>query len=92
MMTYGLSNSVGSIICGRILGYVNYNIVVIVNAAFHAGTIVFLIIWEREPNIIVLFLIPIIYGICVGAWLAISYSKLHIVIISYCIYVCYIQP
>ena len=88
IMVFALSSSVGSIICGRILGYVNYNIVVIVNAAFHAGTIVFLTIWEREPNFVVLFLIPIICGICVGAWLAISYSKLLLYQVTVATYIC----
>ena len=78
-MTYGVTSSLGSFIFGKLLGLVNYNILVIANVTLHSGIILFLIIWERQSQYELLFLVPSIWGICIGAWLAISYSKLRIV-------------
>jgi len=74
-MAFGVGNSVGGFIYGRLLGLVNYNIVVIGNVILHAGVMLFLLVWEREPDNIVLFFVPSIWGFCVGAWLAINVSK-----------------
>lgn len=66
----------GSVSYGKLLGLVDYNIAVIGNVTLHCGIIVFLIIWERQSNYMVLFLVPSLWGFCNGAWLTISYSEL----------------
>lgn len=76
IMAYGVSSSLGSFLDGKLLGLVNYNILVIENVALHCGIFLFLIIWERQSNYFVLFLVPLICGFCNGAWLAIIYSEL----------------
>ena len=77
-MTYGVSSSTGSIIYGKLLGLVNYNIMVIGISSLYAGIMLFVIVWERESNYIILFLVPVIWGFCNGALLTNSFSKLYI--------------
>ena len=74
-MTYGVTSSIGSVLYGKLLGLVNYNIMVIGITSLYAGIILFVIIWEKEPNYIILFLVPVIWGLCNGALLANSVSK-----------------
>ena len=75
-MAYGVSSSLGSFVYGKLLGLVDYNIAVIGNVIIHCGIMLFLIIWERQSNYIVLFLVPILWGFPNGGWLTISYSEL----------------
>lgn len=74
-MAYGVSSSLGSFVYGKLLGLVDYNIAVIGNVIIHCGIMLFLIIWERQSNYIVLFLVPILWGFPYGGWLTISYSE-----------------
>jgi len=75
IMVYGVSSSLGSFISGKLLGVVHYNVVAIGNLVIHIGIMLFLIIWEREPNYFVLFIVPFIWGFNFGAWLTTTISK-----------------
>ena len=74
-MTYGVSSALGSFILGKLLGLINYNIAVTGNVTLNSGIIFFLFIWKKQSQHMVLFLIPLIWGFCNGAWIAISCSK-----------------
>ena len=74
-MSYAVSSSLGGFVVGKLLGLVNYNIVAIGNLIIHIAVMLFLIVWEREPNHAILFIVPFIWGFCFGAWLTITISK-----------------
>lgn len=74
-MAYAVSSSLGSFVSGKLLGLVNYNVVAVGNLGIHTAVMSFLIIWEREPNYAIIFIVPFIWGICFGAWLTITISK-----------------
>ena len=75
IMAYAVSSSLGGFATGKLLGLVNYNIAALGNLAIHIAVMLFLIIWEREPNYAVIFTVPSIWGLCFGAWLTITISE-----------------
>ena len=75
IISYAVSSSLGGFIVGKLLGLVNYNIVAIGNLIIHTAVMLFLIIWERESNYAIIFIVPFIWGFCFGAWLTITISK-----------------
>ena len=75
IISYAVSSSLGSFVVGKLLGLVNYNIVTIGNVIIHVAVMLFLIIWEREPNYAIIFVVPFIWGLCFGSWLTITISK-----------------
>ena len=75
-IVYGAASAVASFCVGNILGRVSITIVSLLTMCLNVGIIAFLLIWEREPNYFVIFVIAVLWGICDGSWATTASSKL----------------
>ena len=75
-IVYGAISAAASVCTGKILGRVSITILSLVTMCLNVGIIAFLLIWEREPNYFVIFLIAVLWGICDGSWASATSSKL----------------
>ena len=75
-IVYGAASAVASVCIGNILGRVSITIVSLLTMCLNVGIIAFLLIWEREPNYFVIFVIAVLWGICDGSWATTASSKL----------------
>ena len=73
-IVYGAGSSAASIVVGKILGYVSLTLVSLLNVCLNVGLVSFLLIWEREPNYFVIFIMAILWGICEGTWITLTTS------------------
>ena len=84
IMVYGLSNSLGSFISGKLLSLGIKNLLVLGILILHLTIIIFLAVWEREPLLHVLLFIIFLWGFCDGSWTTVCSSKctskMHLVI------------
>ena len=73
---------------GRLFKCVPQFLIVYPFAAVMTGTVIFLLLWEREPNYPILFTFVAVLGMCEGMWYNItpSMSKFITMIILYFIY------
>jgi len=76
IMTYGSSGTLGNFVAGKVLGLLPYSFVVIGNCIIHFGIMLFVILWERTPNYLIVFLVPLIWGFPYGSWVTICAGKL----------------
>ena len=75
IMAYGLSNSLGSFISGKLLSLGTKILLVLGILILHLTIIIFLAIWEREPVLLVLLFIIFLWGFCDGSWMTVCSSK-----------------
>ena len=75
IMLYGLGNSLGSFISGKILSCRIKISLVLTTLILHLAVMTFLIIWEKEPLLFVLLLVTFVWGFCDGSWMTICSSK-----------------
>ena len=75
-IVYGAANAAGGFCVGNILGRVSITIISLLTMCLNIGIIAFLLIWEREPNYFVIFVIAVLWGICDGSWAITASSKL----------------
>ena len=74
-IVYGAAGTVGSILVGKILGYVSITSVSLLTMCLNVGIVAFLLIWEREPSYYVIFVIAILWGLCDSSWAILTSSK-----------------
>ena len=88
-IVYGAASAVTSFCIGKILGRVSITLVSLLTMCLNVGIIAFLLIWEREPNYYVIFIIAVLWGICDGSWAIASSSKFIVLVneISYLTYI-----
>ena len=75
LMLFGLGNSLGSFISGKILSLGIKTHLVVATLALHLATMIFLIFWERKPVLPVILFIVFLWGLCDGSWLTVCSSK-----------------
>ena len=75
IMVYGLGTTLGSFISGKLLSLGTKSLLVLGILVLHLSTIIFLAIWEREPNLFVLLFIVLLWGFCDGSWMTTCSSK-----------------
>ena len=75
IMMYGIGNSLGGFISGKILSLGIKTLLVLATLALHLATMIFLIFWEREPILPVILFVPLLWGLCDGSWITICSSK-----------------
>ena len=75
-IVYGAISAAASVCTGKILGRVSITILSLLTMCLNVGIIAFLLIWEREPNYFVIFVITVLWGICDGSWASACSSKL----------------
>ncbi|XP_065916825.1 protein unc-93 homolog A-like isoform X2 [Dysidea avara] len=68
LMTYGVSSTIGSYSTGKLLSYIPRYVIIVLNLLLMLGLLVFLLLWDREPSYVVVFLVPILWGICDAVW------------------------
>lgn len=88
MMVYGLGNSLGSFISGKILSLGCKALLVLVTLVLHLAIMIFLIFWEREPVLFVLLIVVFLWGICDGSWLTVCNSKYFNYMVQYVCNLC----
>ena len=74
-IVYGAASAVAGISVGKIIGTVSITLVSLLNVCLNIGLVAFLLIWEREPNYAVIFVMTILWGICEGSWITMTNSK-----------------
>ena len=74
-IVYGTGAAVTSIIVGKVIGKVSITVMSLLNLCLNIGLVAFLLIWEREPNYAVIFIVAILWGICDGNWSTLTSSK-----------------
>ena len=57
-----------AVITGRLFKCVPHFIIVYSFTAVMTGTVIFLLLWEREPNYLILFTFVAVLGMCEGMW------------------------
>ena len=75
IMVFGLGNSLGSVISGKILSLGVKTLLVLATLVLHIAIMTFLLLWKRKPNLLVLLLVVFLWGLCDGSWLTICSSK-----------------
>ena len=85
IMVYGLGTSLGSFISGKLLSLGAKTLLVLGILFLHLTVIIFLAIWEREPVLLVLLLIILLWGLCDGSWMTICSSKCTSKVTSTCV-------
>ena len=74
-IVYGAASAVAGISVGKIIGTVSITLMSLLNVCLNIGLVAFLLIWEREPNYAVMFIVAILWGICDGNWTTLTCSK-----------------
>ena len=74
-MSYGVSSTISSYLTGRIVSYVPRYVVMVMNFVLMLGLFVFLLMWDREPSYMVVFVVPVLWGVCDAVWNIITTSK-----------------
>ena len=74
-IVYGGAGAVGSICVSKIIGRASITSMSLLIMCLHIGIVAFLLIWKREPNYYVVFVIAILWGICDGSWCIVTSSK-----------------
>ena len=74
-MCFGVSSAVGSLFTGKISSYVPRFVIMILNLLLMLSLLVFLLMWDREPNYAVVFVVPILWGVCDSIWNTVTTSE-----------------
>ena len=74
-IVYGAAAAAAAITTGKVIGRISITLVSLLNVCLNIGLVVFLLIWEREPNYAVMFTVAILWGICDGNWSTLTSSK-----------------
>jgi len=74
-MSYGVSSTIGSFVTGKLLSYIPRYVIMVLNLLLILSLLIFLLLWDREPSYVVVFLVPILWGICDAVWNTITTSK-----------------
>ena len=78
LMCFGVNSAVGSLFTGKILSHVPCFVMMLLNLLLMLSLMIFLLVWDREPNYAVVFIIPILWGICDSIWNTVNTSELCI--------------
>ena len=63
----GISMTLGSFGSGWLMRYTtSYMMVLVCIGGLEVGSLIFLIVWERQPSFAVILIIPAIFGLCYG--------------------------
>ena len=90
-IVYGAASAAAAVTVGKMLGTVSITLVSLLNVCLNIGLVAFLLIWEREPNYAVIFIVAILWGICDGNWTTLASSKWYYQHIMYlCMYILFI--
>ena len=71
VMVFGIGNSLGSFISGKVLSKGAKTPLILATLALHLAIMIFLIVWERKPVLFVLLFVVFLLGLCDGSWLTI---------------------
>ena len=74
-IVYGAVSAAASVFVGKILGRVSITSVSLLTMCFNVGIVAFLLVWEREPNYSVIFVVAVLWGICDGSWATVASSE-----------------
>ena len=75
LMCFGVSSGVGSLVTGRILSHVPRFVIMLLNLLLMLSLMIFLLLWDREPSYAVVFIVPILWGICDSIWNTVTTSE-----------------
>ena len=74
IIVLGLTSAVMSALVGKLVKYIPRFIFVITAGLINSGLMVFLLLWERTPNYVLIFLFPVGWGLADAIWNTISSS------------------
>ena len=75
VIAWGIGSSISSLVAGKISIHTSRTCVAIATALLHAGMILFMLFWEREPSYVMVFLTSLGSGIVDGVWTTLPISK-----------------
>ena len=75
LMCFGVSSGIGSLFIGKILSYVPRFAIMLLNLLLMLSLMIFLLVWDREPSYAVVFIVPILWGICDSIWNTVTTSE-----------------
>lgn len=74
-IVYGAVSAAASVFVGKILGRVSITSVSLLTMCLNVGVVAFLLVWDREPNYSVIFVVAVLWGICDGSWATVASSE-----------------
>lgn len=83
IMVYGIGGTLGSFISGKLLALKAQCVVILGTLFIHLIIILFLVIWEREPIMLLILFVSLVWGTCDGSWITICNSKFKLVSIMH---------
>ena len=75
VMVWAISSTVSSFITGRTSAYTSRTVVAAISSSTQVGLMVFMLLWEREPSYIMVFIVTIMWGYIDGIWQTIPSSE-----------------
>ena len=73
LMMFGISSGAICFVYGPIVKYIPECFVLLLASVIHAGLVIFLLVWRREPSYAVVIIFVIGWGVADAVW-QISYS------------------
>jgi len=83
IMMYGLGSALGSFVTGKLLALEMKALLELGGLVLHLAIMLFLVIWEREPILLLLLFLGALWGICDGTWVTSCSSKCVILLDIY---------
>ena len=77
VITWGLGSLLASVLLGKITYYTSRTLVALLTALLHAGMLLVMLFWERQPSYVMVFLMSLGWGITDGVWATLPASKLQ---------------
>ena len=81
-IVYGAACAAAAVIVSKMLGTVSITLLSLLNLCLSIGLVAFLLMWERQPNYPVMFIVAILWGICDSNWITLTSSKYYYTICS----------
>lgn len=76
LIVLGLCSSLSSVAIGRFLKYLPRFAIVLFGASLSVTTILFMVMWQREPSFVAFFVIAAVWGSADAVWTTVPTSRL----------------
>ena len=77
-ISFGIGSAVSAFLNGFLARFIPQYILVYIGALVNIGTVIFLLVWERQPNYYIVFIVLLLWGYCEGLWSSVPPSKFEI--------------
>ncbi len=78
LIVFGLNSAVWSYVYGKCLKCIPRFLILLFGVFLSMSALLFMLFWEREPNLLVFFILSAVLGAADAVWNTIPTSRLHI--------------